>query len=117
MLYTVRKNKSRTGNIITFKQSFYKLIRDDNGWVIRVYLHVLKEKIGEFKSNLTFDLDSSKRINEVIEKNGDHYFDEPLLHYISEVFIDGIAKSTIKDPDMLYLMIKTFFVKITMNNL
>ncbi|MGM3173251.1 hypothetical protein [Dickeya lacustris] len=112
MLYTIRENKGQTENIIIFEQPFFRLIQDEDAWVIRVYLYVIKENVEKIKSNVVFDLDSYKRINEIIVKNGEHKFDAPILNYINDVFIHGITQSAIKDPEVLFLMIKVFFERI-----
>ncbi|WP_238553289.1 hypothetical protein [Dickeya sp. DW 0440] len=87
-----------------------------NGWVIRVYLHVLIEKIKRYKNNPVIDLDSAERINDLIERNGDYIFNDAVLYDISWVFIEGITNSTEKDPEKLFAMIKTFFNKLNVND-
>ncbi|QHP81017.1 hypothetical protein EO763_14390 [Pectobacterium odoriferum] len=112
MYYSVRKNRSNNLNIISFKKSFFKLIENEDGWVIRVFVYILLNKIRVFKPNAVFDLDSEDNINEIIKINGECHFNDPIFHHISECFIDGLRHSTIKDSDVIFNAIRVFFIKI-----
>lgn len=112
MIYTIRKNKSKNGHIITFKKEFYDLIKDDDGWVIRVFINTIIKKIREIKNNVSIDFECDKKINEIIKQRSDTIFSDAIIHNICYSFIDGMERSTIKDYNKIYLMIKTFFDKM-----
>lgn len=112
MFYTIRKNKAKNGNIVTFKNSFYDLIKDADGWVIRVFISTLLKKIGEYKGNLSINFECDNKINDIINKNGETKFPDPIIHKICYCFIDGMERSTEKDVSIIYQSIKTFFEKI-----
>ncbi|MEQ9916585.1 hypothetical protein ABRQ01_07935 [Pectobacterium aroidearum] len=112
MYYSIRKSRASNLHIISFKKSFFKRIENEDGWVIRVFIHVLLHKIRGFKPKAVLDLDSESKINDVINKNGDYISNDHVLHVISESFIDGLTHSTIKDVEVIFTAISTFFMKV-----
>ncbi|MEQ9905250.1 hypothetical protein [Pectobacterium aroidearum] len=116
MYYSIRKNRTNNLHIISFKKSFFKRIANEDGWVIRVFIHVLLNKVREFKPNAVLDLDSESKINDVINKNGDYIFNDHVFTVISESFIDGITHSTIKDFEVIFTAISTFFMNIRVSD-
>ncbi|MEI7418913.1 MULTISPECIES: hypothetical protein [Pectobacterium] len=109
--YSIRKNRSNNLSIISFKKSFFKLIENEDGWVIRVFIYILLHKIKLFKPNAVFDFDSEDKINDIIKKNGEYHFNDSVCHLISEAFIDGLRHSTVKDSDVIFTAIKVFFIQ------
>ncbi|WP_225085156.1 hypothetical protein [Pectobacterium colocasium] len=109
MYYSIRKNRSNNLSIISFKKSFFKLIENEDGWVIRVFIYILLHKIKLFKPNAVFDLDSEDKINDIIKKNGEYHFNDSVCHLISEAFIDGLKHSTVKDCDVIFTAVRVFF--------
>ncbi|WP_113626236.1 hypothetical protein [Pectobacterium peruviense] len=103
-------------HIISFNKSFFKRIENEDGWVIRVFIHVLLNKIKVFKPNVVLDLDSEIKINDIINKNGEYDFNDPVFHLISESFIDGLTHSIIKDFEVIFTAISTFFMKMQVND-
>ncbi|MFJ5357456.1 hypothetical protein [Pectobacterium sp. CHL-2024] len=116
MYYSIRKSRTNSLHIISFKKSFFKRMENEDGWVIRVFIHVLLNKVREFKPNAVLDFDSESKINDIINKNGDYIFNDHVLHVISESFIDGLTHSTIKDVEVIFTAISTFFMKMLANN-
>ncbi|MEQ9849741.1 hypothetical protein [Pectobacterium brasiliense] len=109
MYYSIRKNHLNNMSIISFKKSFFKLIENEDGWVISVFIYILLHKIKLFKPNAVFDLDSEDKINDIIKRNGEYHFNDSICHLISEAFIDGLKHSTVKDCDVIFTVIKVFF--------
>lgn len=110
--YNIRKNKAKTGHIITFKQSFFEKIKNEDGWIIRVFINTLLKKINEYKVNIVIDLESESEIEKIIKENGETIFNDPIIHHICFSFISGIEKSNLKEVPTIYMTIKTFFEKI-----
>ncbi|WP_255433931.1 hypothetical protein [Pectobacterium sp. CFBP8739] len=109
MYYSIRKNRSNNLSIISFKKSFFKLIENEDGWVIRVFVYILLHKIKSLKPNAVFYFDSEDKINDIIKKNGEYHFNDSVCHLISEAFIDGLKHSTVKDFDVIFTAVKVFF--------
>ncbi|MND12040.1 hypothetical protein D3C87_605400 [compost metagenome] len=112
-LYSLRKLKSG-GHMLTLRQPFYDMISESNGWCIRLMISKIVRQLTALKGTIYLADESQESINEIIAKNGEHFFDDSLNYEISVIFIDGILNSkSSKTTVETFQMICVFFERMT----
>lgn len=112
--YTIRKTKNKKIMIISFYDVFFKKISNLDGWVIRLTISKILNDIKKIKGDVVIDFDSEKKINEIININGETFFDEE-KYLISNFYINGLLNGGILDIDYLINLNKNFFEMLKSN--
>lgn len=112
------KRKGRSGDIIflTPKKSFIDKISSCDGWVIRLVLTYNIKKLSSLLGcQCALDFDSETKITEIISKNGDTFFTDPIHYKISLIFMDSFLLSTYSDDhiDVADIFFKRMTNKVT----
>lgn len=112
--YSIRRSKGGNTSILTLREPFLVMIEGADGWCIRLLISKLIKQLGELKGRITLDLDSESSIDEIIAKNGEHFFDDPIDYELSMFFINGLLSSrTARNEKELFSLICLFFDRQT----
>ena len=115
-LYSLR-TRSNNETIMTFKERFYDLIKNKDGWVIRLFIQKIRKDIEQLRGKCLINGESTNRIEDIISENGDYFFHDSLNYFSSVCFIDGLMNSNLPlTQEELLDMICLMFHKLKENN-